>query len=300
MTAGSVQGRREFHVKHLAIIPLLLVAPVLLAWEKDCPSTQCRIYTYTDVSQSGSSEPVRMFLEITASNNVILTALNTRTYHARFYTTKPATHVRLNQKDYVPVRNQFSERSSGTLTIDGRQIAALLVRNESQLKNKAADFDAIAQAFKLGTSATIDYTTSFYGKGQVSFSLMGFTEAYGSLSPIMPPSGRAAAKETDPISVLDPLLAGNRFSVRARDLALKKNPHGAGVFVYATKTRYSGVERLFLWFVRGDTALKLNGATHNLTPSLPFPRDASLDFWDDTGLSSKNATKIGLELAFER
>ncbi len=278
-----------------------LVAPAVLAWEEDCPSAQCRIYAYTDVRQSGSSEPVRMFLEMTTSNSVILTALNTRAYHDRFYTTEPATHVRLNQKSYVPVRMYFNERFSGTLTVDGRQIAALSLRNESQLKSETADFDAIANAFKLGTSATIEYASSLYGKGQkVSFSLLGFTKSYGSLSPMIAPSDRVVAKETDPISVVGPLLAGNRFSVGARDLSLKKNPHGSGAFVYAGKTKYTGVERLFLWFVRGNTALKLNGATHNLTPSLPFPRDAPLDFWDGTGLSSSNVTETGLDVAFGR
>lgn len=283
------------------VLLLLLVTPAALAWEKDCSSAQCRIYTYTDVSQSGRSEPVRMFLEITDSNDVILTALNTRAYHERFYTTKPATHIRLGQKDYVPDRSHFNERVSGALTVDAKQITALPVRNESQLKSQAADFDAIVQAFKLGTSATVEYASSLYGKGQkVSFSLIGFTRSYGALSPSVRPPGRVDAKETDPISLLGPLLTGNRFSVSASDLALKKNPHGSGTFVYAAKTRYSGVERLFLWFVRGDAALKLNGATHNLTPSLPFPRDASQDFWKGTGLSANNATRIGLELAFGR
>lgn len=286
-------------MKYLAIVSLLLVAPEALAWEKDCSSAECKIYTYTDVSQSGSSEPVRIFLEISASNNIILTALNTRAYHERFFTTKPPTHIRLNQNAYVPVKVYFNERFPGTLTVDGKQIAPLPVRNESQLKSKAADFDAIVQAFKLGTSATVEYASSLYGKGQkVSFSLLGFTKSYGSLSPTTAPAGRVVAKAADPISVLKPLLAGNRFSVNARDLAVKENPHGSGAFVYATKTRYSGVERFFVWFVSGDTALKLNGATHNLTPSLPFPRDASLDFWDGTGLSSNNATKTGLTLAF--
>jgi hypothetical protein len=70
--------------------------------------------------------------------------------------------------------------------------------------------------------------------------------------------------------------------------------------VYVTKTRYSSVERLFVWFVSGRIALKLNGATHNLTPSLAFPRDAPPDFWEKTGLSASNATKTGLELAFGR
>ncbi len=287
-------------MRFFAVVLLLLGLPTALAWDKDCPSAECRIYTYTDVSQSGSSEPVRMFLEITASNSVILAALSTRTYHDRFYTTKPATHVRLDQKDYVPARFYFNEEFSGMLTVDGRQIATFLARNESQLESQTADFDVIAQAFKLGTSASVEYTSSLYGKGQkVSFSLIGFTKSLDSLSPAGA-SGRGVVKETDSISVLGPLLAGNRFSVSAGDLALKKNPHGSGAFVYAGKTSYSGVERLFLWFVRDDTALKLNGATHNLTPSLPFPRDASLDFWEGTGLSPSNVTQIGLELAFGR
>ena len=231
---------------------------------------------------------------------MVLTALNTRTYHERFYTTKPATHIRLNQKDYVSVRSFFNERFPGTLTVDGTQVAPLSVRNGSQLKSQAADSDAIVQAFKRGDSAVVEYVSSLYGRGQkVSFSLLGFTKSYSALAPVTAPS-KPNRSEADPISIIGPLLAGNQFSVRPSDLALRKNPQGKGAFVYVTKTRYSSVERLFVWFVSGRIALKLNGATHNLSPSLAFPRDAPPDFWEKTGLSASNATKTGLELAFGR
>mgnify|MGYP006982503966 CR=1 FL=1 len=83
---------------------------------------------------------------------------------------------------------------------------------------------------------------------------------------------------------------------------MRPNPYGSGRFVYAPKTRYLdfGVLRKFIWFVKGDKALKLTGATHVLTPSLRFPIDASLDFWDGTGLSASSVNTRGLKLVFER
>jgi len=94
------------------------------------------------------------------------------------------------------------------------------------------------------------------------------------------------------ISVLKPLLGRNCFGVSDRDLRVKKNPYGSGAFVYAPNR--------YLWFVKSNIALKLNGAANRLTPSSPFPNDASLDFWEGTGLSESNATSRGLKLVFSR
>jgi hypothetical protein len=279
-------------------VPLVLPS-ASFAWQKACDSGKCRIYTYTDVRQPGESEPVRMLLEVSDARDVLLTALNTRAYHQQFYSTKPPTHILLNRKEYVPARFQFNEHFPGSLTIDGKRIATLAVRNQSQLKAQSDKFDAIADALRIGNLATIEYASNLRGKGQkTSFSLAGFTRAFASL---VPGTGtQAVSKRTDPIFVLKPLLAGNRFSVGVRDLRVKQNPYGSGAFVYAPETRYFGVERLFVWFVKNDTALKLNGATDNLTPSLPFPRDAALDFWEGTGLSEATATSRGLDVAFGR
>jgi len=280
---------------------LLLCGSPGLAWERGCPSGQCRIYQYEDLRVSGSSEPVRMFLEVTSSGDVIITALNTRAYHSRFFTTKPPTYAHLDGKDYVPVRTFFSDHGSpGHLVVDGNQVAVLPIRNESQLRARASDSARIVKSFISGTSATIEFASLLYGKQVVTLSLLGFTRSYDSLDTSGSSTHSVTAEPVDPVSVLTPLLAGNRFSVGPSDLASKKNPRGSGAFVYAPRTRYFGTERLFVWFVKGDVAVKLNGATHNLTPSLPFPRNVALGFWEGTGLSASTATAEGLKVAFGR
>lgn len=268
-------------------------------WSKYYASGMCRIYTFIDVKQTGESEPVRMFLEVTESSNIFLTALNTRGYHERFYSTNPPTYISLNHKDYVPVRFFFNENFPGVLSVDGKQVSYFTIQN-SQIKANPKDFDEIVKSLKCGKSATIEYSSFLRGKGQkVSFSLVDFATTFDSI----PPSAAVSQKvigQVNPIFILKPLLVGNRFNVSDLDLRVKNNPYGDGVFVYVPKTRYFdfGVKRLFLWFVKNNKALKLNGATHHLTPSLSFPQSASLHFWDGTGLNEENITSHGLKIGF--
>ena len=61
--------------------------------------------------------------------------------------------------------------------------------------------------------------------------------------------------------------------------------------MYASQTRYSGVERFVIWLVIENRAFALNGATKNITPSLPWPREAPDDLWQRTGLDKFSATE---------
>lgn len=293
--------KADASMKHLGILLLLLCSAPVTGWERDCSSGSCRVFQYVDIELGSSSEPARILLEVTSSDAVILTALNTRTYHERFYTTKPPTYLEFGRKDYVPIRIFFHEDGpAGRIIVDGNQVAALPIHNESQLKARSTDEGSIVKSFISGTSARVEFSSFVYGKQRATFSLLGFTRIYNSLDLADSPNSFSATQTVDPVSVLTPLLKSNRFSVGPQDLRTKRNPHGSGIFVYAQRTRYSGTERLFVWFVNGGSAVKLNGATHNLTPSLPFPRDARLDFWDGTGLSAGTATATGLKVAFGR
>ena len=151
------------------------------------------------------------------------------------------------------------------------------------------------------TSATLEYDSVLRGSQKVSFSLIGFTREFNALSHSAH-IRRAVSEQVDPISILAPLLAGNLSSVEAGDLRVRPNPYASGRFVYAPKTRCFdfSVLRKFIWFVKDDNALKLTGATHALTPSLPFPFDAPLDLWDGTGLSASSVNTRGLKLVFDR
>ena len=61
----------------------------------------------------------------------------------------------------------------------------------------------------------------------------------------------------------------NELGIEASHLSEMPNPKGEGTFVYVPQTRYSGVERYVIWLVIEDRAFALNGATKNITPSLP-------------------------------
>ena len=87
----------------------------------------------------------------------------------------------------------------------------------------------------------------------------------------------------------------NLLDIEPSDLKTMPNPKGEGVFVYSSQTRYAGVERYVIWLVIDDRAFPLNGATKNVIPSLPFPRDAPSGLWDRTGLDMHMATEaIGI------
>ena len=83
----------------------------------------------------------------------------------------------------------------------------------------------------------------------------------------------------------------NQLGIEASHLSETPNPKGEGTFVYVPQTRYSGVERYVIWLVIEDRAFALNGVTKNITPSLPWPREAPDDLWQRTGLEKFSATE---------
>jgi len=87
---------------------------------------------------------------------------------------------------------------------------------------------------------------------------------------------------------LQPLIA-SRLEIRSSVLLTSVNPGGEGIFVYVAKSRYIGVRRLFIWLVIEGQAYPLNGASKNLTPSLPWPRDADPRVWQKTRLNPISA-----------
>ncbi len=86
-------------------------------------------------------------------------------------------------------------------------------------------------------------------------------------------------------------LTGKNLPVSATDLRTKPNARGQGTFVYHPRTRFSGVERHLLWLVLDNRAYALNGATKDVTPSLPWPREAEEAVWRRTGLDKYSATE---------
>ena len=97
--------------------------------------------------------------------------------------------------------------------------------------------------------------------------------------------------ESSNIVVVSRDLRTNQLGIDASQLRGKLNPQGEGTFVYVPQTEYRGVERYVIWLVIEEKAFPLNGATKNITPSLPWPREAPDDLWRRTGLEKSQATE---------
>ena len=97
--------------------------------------------------------------------------------------------------------------------------------------------------------------------------------------------------ESNHIGVVSRDLGINQLDIEASHLSEMPNPKGEGTFVYVPQTRHSDVERYVIWLVIEDRAFVLNGATKNITPSLPWPREAPDDLWQRTGLEKSQATE---------
>ena len=103
--------------------------------------------------------------------------------------------------------------------------------------------------------------------------------------------GSEQPSESNHIGVVSRDLGINQLDIEASHLSEMPNPKGEGTFVYVPQTRHSDVERYVIWLVIEDRAFVLNGATKNITPSLPWPREAPDDLWQRTGLEKSQATE---------
>ena len=108
---------------------------------------------------------------------------------------------------------------------------------------------------------------------------------------ILSACGSEQPSESNHIGVVSRDLGMNQLGIEASHLSKMPNPKGEGTFVYVPQTRYSGVERYVIWLVIENRAFALNGATKNIIPSLPWPREAPDDLWQRTGLEKSQATE---------
>lgn len=254
----------------------------------------------------GQSEPALMCLEVRRSGEVRLSALSSRAYHERFFTNDYPTHLSLNGVEYVPFRDFLNDGADGSATIaaseekpqeDARpfQFAS---RNHFQLAiagEPAADF---LRAAVEGRAVEIEFVTLMGGKKHVRFSMQGLGALLEEFTFEQAAAAPAATAEQAIERIVRELPADNRFGVTRAELRVITNPSGGGHFVYAPETRYGGVERVFIWFVYRERPFKLNGATHNLTPDVPFPNVVTGEFWEGSGVDEYSVTPAGLRAAF--
>lgn len=70
----------------------------------------------------------------------------------------------------------------------------------------------------------------------------------------------------------------NKLGIGGREFRVKRNPVGIGSFVYDPRTRFSGVERLLVWWVPEEGKVyPLNSPSKMVTPELRWPREDGVD-----------------------
>lgn len=142
-------------------------------------------------------------------------------------------------------------------------------------------------------------------KKLATISLMGFAKAYKRLDPKLI-NGDSIKKDekTTPelaISLIKANIKKNKLGAKGVDLLAKKNQKGDGYFIYVAKTNYYGYERLIVWYVIDNKAMKLNSPSSLVTPGLPWSREIYEDsVWDRAGFSKFDATREALSQVFGR
>jgi hypothetical protein len=96
------------------------------------------------------------------------------------------------------------------------------------------------------------------------------------------------------IEILSAELNSNQteISIEIDKLKFIENPVGNGIIIYYPDTLFFGVERYFIWIYLNGSIFVFNGATKDITPNLPWPRQASTDQWSSTNLSPYSPTEI--------
>ena len=101
--------------------------------------------------------------------------------------------------------------------------------------------------------------------------------------------GRSVKEDSAIRAVAANIKPDNRLGISQTDLATKKNPKGQGVFVYVPQERIGpGGHRI--WVVVDHQAFALNARSKDLTPLLPWPREAGPGVWETTGLNPYDPT----------
>ena len=121
--------------------------------------------------------------------------------------------------------------------------------------------------------------------------IFGFAAGAIVVCTIFAACGSDQPSESNNTVVVSRDLGINNLNIESSHLRETPNPNGEGAFVYVPQTRYQGVERYVIWLVIEEKAFPLNGATKNITPSLPWPREAPDDLWQRTGLDKFSASE---------
>lgn len=266
------------------------------SWYNQCT----KILTYIHVQLPPETKATKLTLSYDGKR-VRLSALKSKEHLAEFYTKTPPVFAKFGGRPFYGAPFFFKRYDPTAISV-GEIEAELTWDGLPNWVASEADSRKLVQAFVEELSTDVAYGADNDSKTRYfkdSISLLGFAAALNDFEGSTPTRSNGQSTAS-PFDLITPNLAGNSFKVSRNDLRRKKNPFGEGYFVYVPKTRFNGTERLFIWFVNQGHAVKLNGATNNLTPDLPFPREAQYEMWAGSGLTHDNVTQVGLETVFSR
>lgn len=266
------------------------------AWQAQCVVA----FSFVTLPTTADGEHPAKLTLLHDGSRVIVAALVPDWYHKRFYTDRARVLAFVDDVPHVENRAFLNQKFPPSITIGNDVFSDFSWRGDAQWVASLDASNGLSEAMKAGADAKVQITRAWDGPIQATISLRGFTAALehlektGQTQPPSPANWPTTAVEA--IGRVAATLTPNRFQVTPQDLAATANPHGKGFFVYVPQTRFEGAERLFLWFVGNGAVMKLNGATHDLSPSLPWARDVDPALIEGAGIPAEDILGAGLSL----
>jgi hypothetical protein len=160
---------------------LAITTTAFADWQLQCGQGKCRVLSYTD--KLTGYGPVRFLAEFNDRGEFIVTPVETREQHRRYFTSNPPTHAILENRDYVVVRDFINDRFPALLRVDGNLVGTTSVVAKAQFILPKPDVARLIEAAKQGRELQLEYANVPNGKGQtVSFQLSGLSKTLSRLS----------------------------------------------------------------------------------------------------------------------
>lgn len=311
-------------MRHIILLNIILLCFSTLAsakvekfrsWYYECTETnQCKIYTYFKIPKKVADDPDlhAYVLAVHPDSTITFEEVWDIGFHNEIRSEKLPVVYTISGYKVVQNNNPLDFHKDYPIHI---KVGDMVVQSDRCgsycIFTANENIEKIVAMFLSSTNADVyraykDWKTGKpYDKMLATISLMGFTKAYKKLSPKSNVGGGAKkTKEIKPESAIDLIkenIKNNKLGVKGTDLLAKKNLKGDGYFVYVEKTKYSGYERLIVWYVIGDNAIKLNSPSSMVTPELPWPREIHEDsVWGHAGFDKSDVTKEALRQVFGR
>jgi hypothetical protein len=268
---------------------------------------KCKIFTYVEIPKAVQDDPkVNCYvLSVRANKDIVLQQVYDIDFSRELFTDQtPIEYVIKNTKT---VARQFhSHGKKIILKFDKHnEISSTPSRTDSDyciFKQQKAE--KLIDLFKKKNKVV--FIQEFIGWRtkqpeqtiNAVFSLKGFSQAYKRLMSTLDSKAHVASQQNNttiisPVNFIKKHIAvNNKLGITGKELRIKQNAKGDGVFVYVPKT-------YVVWFVVDDHAFKLNSPSSMLTPNLKWAREEKNSLiWKKTGFKYLDTTEEALRQVF--